>query len=139
MTVGENNYEWFRLEKRIFYANYWYTKQAILQKLSHEMPDVANTFGLLTKEDTSHGFPMWRPMERNSDWALYNINSEGWFQVWSVIASVVVVAMWFWMADYQFNINSSGYDDEDLLRFRDHRATIFWERTFWSFTYYIHG
>ena len=78
-------------------------------------------------------------MERNSDWALYNINSEGWFQVWSVIASVVVVAMWFWMADYQFNINSSGYDDEDLLRFRDHRATIFWERTFWSFTYYIHG
>ena len=47
--------------------------------MSREVPDVTNAFGLLAKEDTSHGFPVERPMERNSDWALYNVNSEGWF------------------------------------------------------------
>ena len=29
-AIGENNYEWFRLEKRIFYARYYYTKQGII-------------------------------------------------------------------------------------------------------------
>ena len=47
--------------------------------MSHEAPDITNAFGVLAKEDTSHGFPVPRPFERNSDWALYNINSEGWF------------------------------------------------------------
>ena len=31
-AIGENNYEYFRLEKRIFYARYYYTKQAILNQ-----------------------------------------------------------------------------------------------------------
>lgn len=50
-----------------------------LHRMSLEVPDVVNAFGVLAKEDTSHGFPVWRPLERNSDWALYNINSESWF------------------------------------------------------------
>ena len=29
-----------------------------------EYPDVANSFSLLAKEDTSHGFPVARPFER---------------------------------------------------------------------------
>ena len=29
-AMGENNYEYFRLEKRIFYARYYYAKQAFL-------------------------------------------------------------------------------------------------------------
>ena len=78
-VIGENNYEYFRLEKRIAYAKYYYTKQAILTQMSLETPDVVNTFSVLAKEDTSHGFPVWRPLERNSDFALYNVNSEGWF------------------------------------------------------------
>ena len=78
-VIGENRYEWFRIEKRIFYARYYYGKQYILNRMSDETPDIANAFSMLTKEDTSHGFQPWRPMERNSDWALYNINSEGWF------------------------------------------------------------
>lgn len=48
-------------------------------RMSMEVPDVVNAFSVLAKEDTSHGFPVWRPLERNSDWALYNVNSEGWF------------------------------------------------------------
>ena len=77
--LGENNYEFFRLEKRISYAKYWYFKQGLLTKMSQEVPDIVNAFGVLAKEDTSHGFPVARPLERNSDWALYNVNSEGWF------------------------------------------------------------
>jgi hypothetical protein len=78
-AIGENNYEYIRLEKRIFYAKYYYTKQSILNQMALETPDVVNAFSVLQKEDTSHGFPVWRPLERNSDFALYNINSEGWF------------------------------------------------------------
>ena len=94
---------------------------------------------MLTKEDTSHGFPFYRPMERNSDWALYNINSEGWFQAWSVILGIIVVSMWFWIADAHFNCSSTGDEDEDILRFKDAKATTTWERCLWGFTYFIHG
>ena len=78
-AMGENNYEYFRLEKRIFYARFYYTKQTWLTNMSLKTPDVVNTFSVLAKEDTSHGFPVWRPFERQSDFALYNMNSEGWF------------------------------------------------------------
>ena len=74
-------------------------------------------------------------MERNSDFALYNINSEGWFQLWSVIAGTVVVLLWYWIADHHFENVSSGYDDEDILRNKDSKATLMWERVFWSFIF----
>ena len=138
-AMGENNYELFRMEKRILYANYYYTKQYILTKMSMETPDIVNAFGVLQKEDTSHGFPHWRPHERNSDWSLYNINSEGWFQVWSSIACVVVVLNWYWIADHHFNISNATIDDEDFLRLKDAKATQIWERVFWSLTFQIHG
>ena len=78
-AIGEDNYEFFRLEKRILYVKTYYFKQQILNQMSLEVPDVVNTFSVLAKEDTSHGFPVWRPQERNSDFALYNVNSESWF------------------------------------------------------------
>ena len=87
-ALGENNYEFFRMEKRISYAKYWYFKQGLLTKMSQEVPDIVNAFGVLAKEDTSHGFPVARPLERNSDWALYNVNSEGWFQCWSLLSAL---------------------------------------------------
>ena len=84
-AMGEDNYERFRMEKRIAYAQYYYCKQYILNRMSWQIPDVINALGVLAKEDTSHGFPVWKPFERNSDFAVYNVNSEGWFQMWSVI------------------------------------------------------
>lgn len=137
--IGENHYELARIEKRIFYARFYYYKQAVLNQLSTEMPDVANAFSMLAKEDTSHGFPVWRPLERNSDWALYNINSEGWFQCWSSIAAFCVVAFWFYISDFYFCVASTGVDDEDFLRLKDAKAGLIWERTFWALTYQIHG
>merc|ERR1711935_868608 len=100
--MGENNYEMFRLEKRIFFVRWWYTKQAYFTKWSREIPDVTNAFGMLAKEDTSHGFPVARPLERNSDFALYNVNSEAWFQCWSLLAGVAMVSFWFYIADFHF-------------------------------------
>ena len=137
--IGEHNYELIRLEKRIFYANFYYTKQYILSRASQEVPDITNAFSILQKDDTSHGFPHWRPQERNSDFALYNVNSEGWFQMWSVIAAIAVVSHWYWIADHHFNIVSTSVDDEDLLRLKDYKATTIWERVFWSFTFTVHG
>ena len=104
--IGENTYELFRIEKRIAYVRWWYAKQYVLTRMSREVPDVTNAFGVLAKEDTSHGFPVARPLERNSDWALFNVNSEGWFQCWSLIAACVVVSFWFYIADFHYFITS---------------------------------
>ena len=70
---------------------------------------------------------------------MYNINSEGWFQVWSVIAGACTVGFWFYIADFYFAVCSQSVDDEDNLRIKDAKAGMIWERTFWAFTYQIHG
>ena len=137
--MGENTYELFRLEKRILYVRWWYAKQSLFTKWSKEIPDVTNAFGMLAKEDTSHGFPVARPLERNSDWALYNVNSEGWFQCWSLLFGAMMVSFWFYIADFYFVVSSQGPDDEDNLRIKDAKAGMIWERVFWAFTYSVHG
>lgn len=106
-----------------------------LNRMSLEVPDVVNAFGVLAKEDTSHGFPVWRPLERNSDWALYNINSESWFQIWSSIAAVITVSYWFYIADFYFFVDSTNVDDEDFVRLKDAKAGLIWERNFWAMTF----
>ena len=137
--MGENNYEYVRIEKRVFYARYYYAKQTILSQMSLQVPDVVNAFGVLAKEDTSHGFPVWRPLERNSDFAVYNINSEGWFQVWSVIAGIAVALFWLYIADFYFGISSTNVDDEDIIRLKDAKASTIWERNMWAMAFEIHG
>jgi hypothetical protein len=137
--IGENHYEMVRIEKRVFYARFYYFKQAILNQMSLEQPDVVNAFSVLAKEDTSHGFPVWRPLERNSDFALYNVNSEGWFQMWSVIAALGVVSFWFYISDFYFCVSSTNVDEEDNLRLKDAKAGMIWERNFWALTFQIHG
>jgi hypothetical protein len=110
-----------------------------LSRLSHETPDVTNAFGVMAKEDTSHGFPTWRPLERNSDFALYNVNSEGWFQAWSSLAAIGMVCFWFYIADFYFWVGSAGPDDEDHLRLKDAKSQQIWERNFWNCTFTLHG
>ena len=100
-----------------------------------ETPDVVNAFSVLQKEDTSHGFPVWRPLERNSDFALYNINSEGWFQLWSVLGGAAVVTFWFYIACFYNSVAGQNVDDEDLYRLKDAKAGQIWESNFWSLTY----
>ena len=107
--------------------------------MSLKTPDIVNTFSVLAKEDTSHGFPVWRPLERQSDFALYNMNSEGWFQFWSSFAAFVVVSYWYYTACHYFATAPQSVDDEDNLRIKDAKAGLIWERNFWSLCYQIHG
>merc|ERR1719213_894517 len=67
------------------------------------------------------------------------MNSEGWFQLWSVILGAVVVSFWWYVAGFYYNVTSTNVDDEDFLRLKDAKAGLMWERNFWSLTYQIHG
>ncbi len=94
---------------------------------------------MLAKMDTSHGFPVFRPMERNSDLALYNLNSEGWFQCFSFLAALVVVSYWIYLSDFYYLTGSGSVDDEDNYKLKDAKTSMLWERTFWALTYSVHG
>jgi hypothetical protein len=102
--IGEKRYEWVRLEKRILYMEYWYKKQIILFKLSIQYPNIATFFSLLNKTDTSSGLPARRAYERHSDFAVFNINSEGWFQLYFFVASFVVMFWNWWMLAYNYEV-----------------------------------
>ena len=100
--------------------------------LSLETPDVINSFSVLAKEDTSHGFPVWRPLERNSDVALYSINSEGWFQVYSVFFGTLMVFYWCYVVNMYFALSTQSVDDEDNKRIQDGKASHIFERNWWA-------
>ena len=138
-VIGESRYESIRIMNRINYAKFWYYKQQWLMTLSLETPDVVNSFSVLAKEDTSHGFPVWRPLERNSDVALYSINSEGWFQIYSVMSGALMVCFWIYVANTYFAVCQQTVEDEDNQRIKDGKASMIWERTFWAFTFQVHG
>jgi hypothetical protein len=98
--IGENRYEWFRLEKRIFYAKFWYSKQTILFRFQTQYPNVAQLFSLLNKQDTSNGFPAKRQYERHNDFAVFNVNHEGWFQLYFFLAAGFILLWNWWMMAY---------------------------------------
>jgi len=93
--IGEKNYEYIRLQKRVNYALFWYKKQSILLKFQQQYPHIAVWFSLLNKADTSDGFPAKRQYERHQDFVTFNVNSEGWFQLYFFIAAGVVL-LWNW-------------------------------------------
>ena len=78
--IGEKRYDVLRLERRIFYANFWYTKQTILYRFQQQYPQIAMWFSLLNKKDTSMGVPAKRSYERHNDFAVFNINHEVFFK-----------------------------------------------------------
>ncbi len=102
--MGESRYEWFRLEKRIFYTKFWYSKQTILFRFQTQYPYIAQVFSLLNKQDTSNGFPAKRQYERHQDFAVFNVNHEGWFQLYFFIAAGLVLLWNWWMIAYHYPI-----------------------------------
>jgi len=107
--IGERNYEWIRLEKRILYIRYYYKKQGIIFKFWHQYPNVATWFSLLNKTDTSHGLPARRAYERYSDFAVFNVNSEGWFQLYFFVAAAVVLIWNWWMLAFHYDVRGYEY------------------------------
>jgi hypothetical protein len=103
--IGEHRYEWVRLEKRILYGYFWYTKQTILFRFQQQYPQWANWFSLLNKDDTSAGFPSrTRQYERYQDFAVFNVNHEGWFQLYFFSAAAIVILWNWWMIAYHYDI-----------------------------------
>jgi hypothetical protein len=102
--IGEKNYEFVRLEKRITYARYWYNKQKIIFQLAHQYPNIAQWFSILNKNDTSIGFPGRRVYERHGDFAIFNVNSEGWFQLYFFVAAGVVLLWNYWMLAVHYDV-----------------------------------
>jgi hypothetical protein len=102
--IGEKNYEFVRLQKRISYAMFWYTKQGILLRFQQQYPHIAVWFSLLNKADTSHGFPAKRQYERHQDFVTFNLNSEGWFQLLFCIAALVVMTWNWWIVAFHYDV-----------------------------------
>lgn len=137
--IGESNYEYFRLLRRINYAKFWYLKQRYLSRFQQQYPQLAVWFSLLNKDDTSHGFGTRRPYERYQDFAVYNINHEGWFQFYFFVAAWTVV-IWNWIViAWYWRIRGETVDDQELYRFKDARRSTNFDRTKYKFNYYFMG
>ena len=102
--IGEKNYEFIRLQKRLSYAQFWYTKQGVLMRFQQQYPHIAVWFSLLNKADTSNGFPAKRQYERHMDFAVFNVNSEGWFQLAFLVSSFIVIFWNWWICAVNYDI-----------------------------------
>lgn len=53
--------------------------------------------------------------------------------------AVLVVSFWFYISNFYFFVVSTGVDDEDVIRLKDAKSGLIWERNFWALTFQIHG
>jgi hypothetical protein len=135
--IGEKNYDTVRIQKRIFYAKFWYMKQNFLLRFQTQWPHIAMFFSLLNKHDTSKGFPIGRPYERHQDFAVFNINHEGWFQLYFFVAAAVVL-LWNWfIIALNYLTRGDNVSDQDLYRMSDARVTTNFDRTKYKFNLYF--
>ncbi len=107
MTISSIIIKYIRLEKRILYAKFWYNKQSLLFRFQTQWPYIAMWFSLLNKRDTSDGLPKGRQYERYQDFSVYNINHEGWYQIYFVLAGLIV-SLWNWYV-VAFTYDIRGY------------------------------
>lgn len=135
--IGEKNYDSLRLMRRVNYARFWYAKQRFLYRFQQQYPHIAYWFSLLNKYDTSHGFGSKRPYERYQDIAVYNINHEGWFQFYFLIASIIVFIWNWWVIAVHYTIRGENVSDQNLYRFADARRTTNFDRTKYNYHYYF--
>lgn len=88
----------------MFYAYFWYTKQELLRRFQVQYPQAAVWFSLLNKQDTSVGLPAKRQYERHQDFAVYNMNHEGWFQFYFCVSCFAVLIWNWWVLAYHYDI-----------------------------------
>ena len=138
-VIGEKRYDYFRLLRRINYAKFWYVKQHFLCRFQMQYPHIAQWFSLLNKTDTSDGYPARRQYERYQDFAVYNMNNEGWFQFYFFCAGAFILLWNWWLIAGHWNVRGENVTDQDLYRFRDARITTNFDRTKYKFNYYFYG
>ena len=79
-----------------------------------------------------------RIYERYQDFAVYNINHEGWFQVYFVIAGVIVILWNWWVIAGYWRVRGENVEDQDVHRIRDARVTTNFDRTKYKYNYYLY-
>lgn len=137
--IGEYNYDKLRLIRRTNYAYFWYWKQRNLFRFQQQFPQIAVWFSLLNKADTSSGIPLKgsRPYERYNDLSVYNVNHEGWFQVYFTFAAFIVLIWNWWVIAIYWYMRGENVSDQDLYRNADARRTTNFDRTKYKFNYYF--
>ena len=124
-TVGENRYNTFRLERRIASNTFYYYRQQALYKFYVDYPDIANSIGLFSKMDVSHGFMQMMPYEAFRDFQENTINSEGWFAafVYIVCGLYSILTLYAYVFPYYFYLGPTRKDEFVILRIRDYYAS----------------
>mmetsp|Transcript_33310 Transcript_33310/g.30257 ORF Transcript_33310/g.30257 Transcript_33310/m.30257 type:complete len:94 (+) Transcript_33310:25-306(+) len=56
-VIGEDRYEWIRIQRRILGMRIYYTRQEFLYQMYIDYNEYAALFGCYPKVDSSHGFP----------------------------------------------------------------------------------
>ena len=121
-AIGEERYDYLRIERRIMQNRIWYTRQAFLFKCWTDYPEISYLLGSYPKGDASHGFPHQNPYEVFRDFTENTSNSEGWF---AMVVVIVCAAFGIWtiycyfLPWYWVNARPVRNGEEEMLRMID--------------------
>eukprot|EP01016_Furgasonia_blochmanni_P024748 TRINITY_DN2670_c0_g2_i10.p1 TRINITY_DN2670_c0_g2~~TRINITY_DN2670_c0_g2_i10.p1 ORF type:complete len:282 (-),score=78.65 TRINITY_DN2670_c0_g2_i10:1351-2103(-) len=120
-VIGERNYDYLRVQRRIAAARIYYARQQLLYEWFIDYPEIANVTGTYPKADSSHGFAHYSPYEPFRDFQENTINSDGWFGMWIVVwCAVYVVHLWYsYMLPYYWMRSPMKNGEMVRLRMRD--------------------
>ena len=125
-TIGEERYDFLRLERRIWQNRVWYYRQSFLYKVWADYPEVASFLGVYPKGDASHGFPHPNPYEVFRDFYENTPNSEGWFAMLVVVVCGAYLIWTFYcylIPWYWINIQPVRNGEEIRLRMIDYLSS----------------
>ena len=128
-TIGESMYDRIRMEKRIASSKFYYTRQNLLYTTYIDFPDIAQTIGLFSKVDTSHGFPQVFPFEPWKDPQENSLNGDGFFAmfVYYVCAAYTFWTIYIYLLPWYWSGRDARNGNEEICRMRDAYATAIYE------------
>jgi len=88
-AIGEQRYDFIRVQRRIYSARFYYARQQLLYELYVDYPEWAQLTGLYPKTDSSHGFPSQLTCEAYRDFQENTPNTDGWFGMWILVVAVI--------------------------------------------------
>jgi len=131
-VVGEERYDYLRVQRRISSNKFYYYRQQILYEMYVDYPEYAALCGIYPKTDQSHGFPTPWAYEIYRDFQENSVNSDGWFGMWILWVAVVYGIHFFYnyMIPYYWIWTSVKNGEQVRLRMRDCIATTVLEELY---------
>lgn len=130
--IGEKNYDFFRLQRRIWGNTMWYRRQTFLYNMNANFPDIANALGSYPKLDSSDGFPNPMPYECFRDFQENTLNSDGWFAMFVVYVCAIYSAWTYYSYVYpSYWIYGPTKNEEELQqRMKDYFSSAVLEESY---------